>query len=47
MSDPRTILAAPVAAVPIAAAPIAFVMLPGAGPACEGDDCLPSVGLDV
>ena len=21
--------------------PIAFTMLPGAGPACEGDDCLP------
>ena len=25
--------------------PIAFTMLPGAGPACEGDDCLPAVSL--
>jgi len=47
MSGPRTIVAASSAAAPIAAAPVAFVMLPGAGPACEGDDCLPSVGLDV
>jgi hypothetical protein len=22
-----------------------FVMLPGAGPACEGDDCLPAASL--
>ena len=28
-----------------AVAPIAFVMLPGAGPACEGDDCLPAASL--
>jgi hypothetical protein len=26
-------------------APIAFTMLPGAGPACEGDDCLPAASL--
>jgi hypothetical protein len=25
--------------------PIAFTMLPGAGPACEGDDCLPAASL--
>ena len=25
--------------------PIAFTMLPGAGPACEGDDCLPAAPL--
>jgi hypothetical protein len=31
---------------PIATLPIAFVMLPGAGPACEGDDCLPAATLD-
>ncbi len=25
-----------------------FVMLPGAGPACEGDDCLPALqGADM
>ena len=29
-------------ATPTALAPIAFTMLPGAGPACEGDDCLPA-----
>ena len=23
-----------------------FVMLPGAGPVCEGDDCLPEVPAD-
>ena len=23
----------------------AFTMLPGAGPACEGDDCLPAASL--
>ena len=28
------------------AAPIRpFTMLPGSGPACEGDDCLPSADL--
>jgi hypothetical protein len=25
----------------------AFTMLPGAGPACEGDDCLPAVARPV
>ncbi len=30
---------------PTAVAPIAFVMLPGAGPSCEGDDCLPAASL--
>ncbi|MGT2426828.1 hypothetical protein [Amnibacterium kyonggiense] len=33
------------AAASTAAAPIRFTMLPGAGPACEGDDCLPDVSL--
>ena len=25
--------------------PIALTMLPGAGPACEGDDCLPAAAV--
>jgi hypothetical protein len=24
---------------------VPFVMLPGTGPACEGDDCLPAASL--
>ena len=24
---------------------VPFVVLPGAGPACEGDDCLPAASL--
>ncbi|GAA2754365.1 hypothetical protein [Amnibacterium kyonggiense] len=37
--------AAPAVAEPLA--PIAFTMLPGAGPACEGDDCLPAAALPL